>query len=72
MIATSEWENRKAARNECYRRGLDLRRGEDGYGSHPRTARFNPQGDDGAAVRIVIMRISGAFEIDSERSSCNG
>ena len=55
MIATSEWEKRKAARNECYRSGrgpLDLRRGADGRGSHSRTARFNPQGD----VRTVGIR----------------
>ena len=45
MIATSEWEKRKAARNECYRRGLDFRCGEDGGGGHPRASRFNPQGD---------------------------
>ena len=45
MIATSEWEKRKAVRNECYRRGLDFRCGEDGSGDQPRTSRLNPQGD---------------------------
>ena len=49
MIATSEWENRKAARNECYRRGLDFRCGEDGRGDYSRPSRFNPQGDIGTA-----------------------
>ena len=47
-------------------------RRENGRRGHPWYSRINSQGDIGTDGRIVIVRISGAFEIDSERSSCNG